>query len=67
MVASLGTLTKSEFDEMVYSLLLKHNIGESSEQLIANLRDGITNQQINDSMDSSIDYTVKQCKYILKK
>lgn len=68
MLAMLGTLTEStKYYRIVASILGNHNIGESSEQLIANLRNRISNQQIGDRMDSSISHSSNQCKHILKK
>lgn len=68
MLARLGSLTGSlEYYKIVSSILGNHNVGESSEQLIANLRNRISNQQIGDRMDSCIKHSSNQCEYILKK
>ena len=68
MLALLGSLTESsEYSKIVTSILGNHNIGESSEQLIANLRNRISNQQIGDRMDSSINHSSNQCEHILQK
>lgn len=68
MLAMLGSLTESpEYSKIVANILGNHNIGESSEQLIANLRNRISNQQISDRMDSGIKHSSNQCEHILKK
>lgn len=68
MLAMLGSLTESqEYYKIVASILGNHNIGESSEQIISNLRNRISNQQIGDRMDSSISHSSNQCDHILKK
>lgn len=68
MIALLGSLTESpDYYKIVASVLGNHNVGESSEQLIANLRKRISNQQIGDSIDSGIDHSSNQCKHIMKK
>ena len=68
MLAELGSLTESsEYYKIVTSILGNHNVGESSEQLIANLRNRISNQQIGDRMDSGINHSSNQCEHILKK
>ena len=68
MLAMLGSLTESsEYYKMITSILGNHNVGESSEQLIANLRNRISNQQIGDRMDSGIKHSSNQCEHILKK
>lgn len=68
MLAELSSLTKSpEYNKIVISILGNHNVGESSEQLIANLKNRINNQQIGDRMDSGINYSSNQCEHVLKK
>lgn len=68
MLAMLGSLTESpEYYKIVAGILGNHNIDESSEQIISNLRNRISSQQIGDGMDSSISYSANQCNYILKK
>ncbi len=68
ILATMGSLTESnEYYKIVASIIGNHNIGESSEQLIANLRNRISNQQIGDRMDSGINHSSKQCEHILKK
>ena len=68
VLANLSSLTKSSnYYQIVASILGNHNVGESSEQLIANLRNRISNQQIGDRMDSSINHSFNQCEHILKK
>lgn len=68
ILAGLGSLTESsKYYKIVTSILGNHNVGESSEQLIANLRDRISNQQIGDRMDLGINHSSNQCEHILKK
>lgn len=68
MIASLASLTGlSKYYRIVVTLLRNHNVGESSEQIIANLRNRISNQQIGDTIDSAISYSSNQCNHILKK
>ncbi len=67
MLARLGSLTESpKYREIVTKILINHNVGESSEQLIANLRNKISNQQISDRMDSDINNSSVQYKLILE-
>ena len=68
MLAMLGPLAESsEYYKIITSILGNHNVGESSEQLIANLRNRISNQQIGDRMDLCINHSSNQCEHILKK
>lgn len=68
MIAQLSSLTESpQYYKIVASILGNHNIGESSEQLINNLRNKISNQQIGDRMDAGINHSSNQCEYILTK
>ena len=68
MIAFLGTLTESiEYSRIISSIICNHNLGESSEQIIDNLKNSICNQQISDRIDSNINYSSKQCEHILKK
>ncbi len=60
-------IDSSEYQDIVDRIFVNHNMGESSEQLIDNLRNSIFNQQIGDNMDLDINYSSNQCKYILKK
>ena len=67
MLARLGSLTESpKYREIVTKILINHNVGESSEQLIANLRNMISNQQISDRIDSDINHSSIQYELILK-
>ncbi len=65
ILASLSPLTETKkIDELVFEMISNHNSGESSEQLISNLKNRIYNQQINDNYDF---YISRQCDHILKK
>ena len=67
MHANLRSLTESpKYREIVNKILINHNLGESSKQLIANLRNGISNQQISDRIDLGINHSSIQYKLILK-
>ena len=67
MHANLRSLTESpKYRKIVTNILINHNLGESSEQLIANLRNGISNQQISDGIDSGINHSSIQYELILK-
>ena len=68
MLALLGSLTESsEYYKIVASILCNNNVGESSEQLIANLKNRISSQQIGDMMDLGINHSSNQSEHILKK
>lgn len=68
ILARLGLLTEScEYYEIVANIIGNHNMGKSSEQLIADLRNRISNQQIGDRIDSEISYSSDRCERILKK
>lgn len=67
MLAKLYPLIDSDYYWIVNNIISNHNLGESSEQLVENLRNRISNQQIGDRMDSYINYSSNQCEYILKK
>ena len=67
MKANLCPLIDSDYYWIVNKIIGNHNLGESSEQLVANLRNKISNQQISDRMDKGINYSSNQCEYILKK
>jgi len=65
--ANFISLTESpKYRKIVTSILINHNLGESSEQLIANLRNRISNQQISDKIDSDINHSSIQYELILK-
>ena len=55
----------SELYNVVNSILTTHNLGISSKQIIDNLRNRISNQQIGDSFDYGISYTEQQLGYII--
>ena len=68
MYAAISSLTEdSQLCKILSCIIANHNLKEPCTQLIDNLRDKINNQQIGDRMDSDIDYSSKQCQYILKK
>lgn len=70
MFANISLLIRpfvNEYYNIVTSIISNHNIGESSDQLIANLRNRVSNQQIGDRMDSCINHSSNQCEYILNK
>ena len=66
MFSNLSILYKSyDTANICNSLLATHNLGNSSEQIIDNLRNKITSQQLYDEIDNSIEYSNKQYKYIV--
>ena len=68
MIASLSTLTQvSDYYRIFATIAGNHNIGETSDQLIANLRNRIKAQQMGDRMDLNINHSARQCEYVLKK
>ena len=68
MIAMLSSLIESpDYYKIVASIIGNHNVGESSEQIIDNLKNRISNQQIGDRIDSGIIHSSNQCKHILNK
>lgn len=68
MIASLSTLTQvPDYYRIFATIAGNHNIGETSDQLIANLRNRIKAQQMGDRMDLNINHSARQCEYVLKK
>ncbi len=66
IIALLDPLMESlKLYEVVNSILVAHNLGISSKQIIDNLRNRISNQQIGDSFDYGISYTEQQLGYII--
>lgn len=66
MLSELSTLYDSvDYSKIVTSLLGCHNLGVSVDQIISNLRNRITSQQLSERIDKSIDYSGKQYEYIV--
>ena len=66
MLAGICSLMESsELSRVVNSILGAHNLGVSSKQIIANLRNRISNQQVGDRIDSGISYTERQFEYVI--
>jgi hypothetical protein len=66
MIAPLSTLYDSvDYSRIVTSLLGSHNLGVSADQIISNLRNRISNQQLSDRISESIDYSNRQYEYIV--
>lgn len=66
MLAGIRSLMESsELSRVVNSILGAHNLGVSSKQIIANLRNRISNQQVGDRIDSGISYTERQFEYVI--
>lgn len=67
IMASLYSLYDSpNYSRIVKSILGSHNLGIPRDQIISNLRNKISSQQISNEIDRLIDYSSRQCKYIVK-
>lgn len=65
LVSNLSLLyEKQDLARIVTSLITSHNLGASSDQLIANLRNRVASQKISERLDNSIDHSAKQYKYV---
>ena len=66
MIAGLNSLMESfKLSRVVNGIIGVHNLGLSSKQIIDNLRNKISDQQIGDSIDFGISYTEQQIKYVI--
>lgn len=64
--ASLSTLYDSVYySRIITSLLGSHNLDIPADQIISNLRNGISNQQLSDRIGKSMDYSSRQYEYIV--
>ena len=53
-----------EYEKIVISIIGNHNVGLSSNQLISNLRNKISDRQLSDRIDKSINYSTNQYEHI---
>lgn len=66
MLSTLSTLYDSvDYSKIVTSLLGCHNLGVPVDQIISNLRNRITSQQLSERIDKSIDYSSRQYEYVV--
>lgn len=70
-IAPIMTSLSSLYDSLCYSRIVKsilgsHNLGIPTDQIISNLRNKISSQQISDEIDRLIDYSSRQCEFIVK-
>lgn len=70
-IAPIMTSLSSLYDSPCYSRIVKsilgsHNLGIPRDHIISNLRNKISSQQISDEIDRLIDYSSRQCEYIVK-
>lgn len=66
MLSILSTLYDSvDYSKIVTSLLGCHNLGVPVDQIISNLRNRITSQQLSERIDKSIDYSSRQYEYVV--
>ena len=54
-----------EYEKIVISIIGNHNVGLSSNQLISNLRNKISDRQLSDRIDKSINYSTNQYEHIV--
>lgn len=67
IISSLSTLYDSpNYSRIIKSILGSHNLGIPRDQIISNLRNKISSQQISTEIDKMIDYSSRQCEYIFK-
>lgn len=66
MMSSLSTLYEStDYSKIITSLLGSHNLGIPTDQIISNLRNRISSQQLSDRIDKTIDYSSRQYDFIV--
>lgn len=66
MISTLSTLFDSvDYSKIIISLLGNHNLGISGDQIISNLKNRISSQQLSERIDKSIDYSSRQYAYIV--
>lgn len=65
IVAKMGGIdSKTGCNFIITSIITNHNLESSSDQLIANLKRNIRNQQLHDCFESGIKHSNKQLEYI---
>lgn len=66
IICSLGGLYESkEYENIITSIITSHNLNQSPEQIIDNLRQSIYNQQLSDRFDRDINHSIKQYEHII--
>ncbi len=66
MICGLSSLYESkEYERIITSIITNHNLNQSSEQIIDNLRQAIYNQQLSERFDSGINHSIKQYEHII--
>ena len=66
IMCDLFTLYESnELASLVSKLIANHNLNQSSEQIIGNLKQEIHNQQMSERFSDSFDYSTTQYGYIV--
>lgn len=60
-----GLYESEEYGRIVTSIIANHNLNQSSEQIIDNLRQAIYNQQLIECFDSGINHSIKQYEHII--
>ena len=66
MIANLNNLYDSkDYARIVTSIIVNHNLGISSEQIISNLKNNIYNQQLSEWIDRDINQSTRQLEHII--
>ena len=66
MFSDLRLLLESvEYENIIINILGNHNLGKTSSQMIFNLKNKITNQQLGDRIMNSINHSTGQYHYIV--
>lgn len=66
MVSLYSLYDSPNYSRIVKSILGSHNLGIPTDQIISNLRNKISSQQISNEIDRLIDYSSRQCEFIVK-
>lgn len=65
IIAKMGGIdSKSGCNFIITSIITSHNLGSSSDQIIANLKRNIHNQPLHECFESGIKHSNKQLEYI---
>ena len=67
MANTTSLMQEAEYAQMISCMLGNHNVGESSEQLLSDLKNNIRNQQLSEEFEHGIEDSTRQSKFILKK
>ena len=66
-ISSLLDYDSYTISKIVTKILLNHNLGESSKQIIDNLKNEIPDQRIDDKFEKGIEYSIRQYENIFPK